>query len=191
MNWETINFFGDSLTFGARSYLGYPEYVGDILQKQLSKSWNVINHATNGFTAVDLARSITNDFYNLSSNGPLLSVILIGTNDAKNNTPDDDYRIALEQVIIKSKLMTENGNVLLLNLPSFPNGVMYPYTTKMNDNINRYNHIINELTEKHQVKSLGIPIEEEHLYDGVHFNQPGCVHYAQNLARHILKERGL
>ena len=37
MNWETLLAFGDSITYGARSYLGYPEICGDILGGKLDK----------------------------------------------------------------------------------------------------------------------------------------------------------
>ena len=58
MNWETLLCLGDSITFGARSYFGYPEIAGNILEEKLSKSWNIINHSTNGFTTIDLIRSL-------------------------------------------------------------------------------------------------------------------------------------
>ncbi len=45
MNWETLMCFGDSITIGARSYCGYPEYAGNYLEKELGNKWNIINHA--------------------------------------------------------------------------------------------------------------------------------------------------
>ncbi len=66
MNWETLMCFGDSITIGARSYCGYPEYTGFSLQKELGNYWNVINHAISGHTAIDLNRYITVNFHNLS-----------------------------------------------------------------------------------------------------------------------------
>ncbi|NQV02922.1 MAG: hypothetical protein HQ542_09770 [Bacteroidia bacterium] len=53
MNWETLISFGDSITIGARSYLGYPEICGDLLENILNKDWHVINHARNGFTTIN------------------------------------------------------------------------------------------------------------------------------------------
>jgi len=191
MNWETILFLGDSLTVGARSYLGFPEYVGNMLSEKLSKEWNVINHATNGFQAIDLARSLSDNFANLSSNTPLLSVVLIGTNDAKSNTSIEEYTIAMEQIIIKAKLLTMNNNVLLLDIPNLRAGVSYPYTAEMNKTIARYNQVILRLTEKHQIKHLVISMEDEDFFDGVHFNKKGTIRFAEGVVDHIMKARGI
>lgn len=65
MNWETYIAFGDSITIGARTYLGYPELVGDKLSGRLNKHWNVINHSVSGFKAIDLARYIDKHFSSL------------------------------------------------------------------------------------------------------------------------------
>jgi lysophospholipase L1-like esterase len=191
MNWETILFLGDSLTVGARSYLGFPEYVGNMLSEKLSKEWNVINHATNGFRAIDLARSLSDNYANLSSNTPLLSVVLIGTNDAKSTTSIEEYTIAMEQIIIKAKLLTMNNNVLLLDIPILRAGVSYPYTAEMNKTIAKYNQVILRLTEKHQIKHLVIPMENEDYFDGVHFNKKGTIRFAEGVVDHIMKARGI
>jgi len=191
MNWETILFFGDSLTVGARGYLGFPEYVGDILAKRLSKEWNIINNATNGFRAIDLARSISNNYAGLTAQNPLVSVILIGTNDAKSGTNNDEYRIAVEQIIIKAKLLTLNENVLLLSIPELAAGVAYPYNQEMNNAIYAYNDILVKLASKHKTGLLSIPTKDEHYFDGVHFNREGTIFFAQSIAHKILKDRGL
>lgn len=191
MNWESILFLGDSLSFGARSYLGFPEYSGDMLSKKLSKDWNIINHATNGFRAIDLARSISNNYSVLASNNPLMSVILIGTNDAKTGTSNEEYRIAMEQIIIKAKLLTLNRNVLIIHIPELVSGVSYPYNVKMNEAIREYNQIINKLAKKHQVNFLSVSLEDKHFYDGVHFNKEGTILFAEHIVNYILKERGI
>lgn len=191
MNWETAIFFGDSLTTGARTYLGYPEYCGDFLQQVLDKNWNVINHSENGMKAIDLARSISKDFSNLQSCNSLLSVILIGTNDAKVNTPESDYRIALEQVIVKAKLLTENNNVLLLHIPKLTNGIALPYKSEMNNSIEIYNNTINELATKHNIDSLEIEMKNAMLTDGVHFNKEGTLYFAKKIVENILLKRGM
>jgi lysophospholipase L1-like esterase len=190
MNWETILFLGDSLTLGARNYLGYPEYCGDILTKKLSKEWNIINHATNGYTAIDLTRSISNNYASLATQNPLLSIILIGTNDAKIGTSKNEFGIALEQIIVKSKLLSLNNNVLLLCIPQLETGVSYPYNVDMNQVINGYNQVIISLAKKHKIKALSISLEKKHFFDGVHFNKEGTIYFAEGIANHILKQKG-
>jgi lysophospholipase L1-like esterase len=191
MNWETILFTGDSLTFGARSYLGYPEYCGHILSEKLQKNWNVINHAVNGFRAIDLARSLDMNYATLSAQTPLITFILIGTNDAKSGTSISDFRIALNQVILKTKLMTMNKNVVVLKIPRLANGVSFPYNMEMNKFISSYNDAIQEMSLEHSIKTMEIEIDENHYYDGVHFNGEGSQFIAEKIASYILHERGI
>src|SRR5690606_28595423 len=108
MNWETYIAFGDSITIGARTYLGYPELVGNELSKRLKKQWNVINHAVSGFKAIDLARDIDKNFASLVLHKSSITSILIGTNDVKENTSIEDFKIALNQILLKAKLLTTN-----------------------------------------------------------------------------------
>jgi len=191
MNWETILFLGDSLTFGARSYLGYPERCGALLSDKLAKDWNVVNHATNGFTAIDLARSMDGNYVSLASQTPVISFILIGTNDAKTGTSNENYTIALEQIIVKSKLLTLNANVRVLKIPQLAKGVAYPFDTEMNIRIHEYNQIIDVLAAKHGIKSVAIELDDAHFYDGIHFNEAGILVFAEGVAHSILKERGI
>ena len=190
MNWETILFLGDSITVGARTYLGFPEYAGSILELKLQKSWNILNHSKNGQTTIELARSIDGKFLAFTAQKPLLVVVLIGTNDIKQHTTVDEYRIALNQVVIKAKLVSENSNVLLLNIPLFPKGIMYPYSIEMNDSIKGYNEVIKELAVHHRVKTLTVSYNDSHFSDGVHLNVIGCKHVAESIANFVLSERG-
>ena len=190
MNWETILFLGDSITVGARTYLGFPEIVGAQLEAKLKKSWNIINHSQNGQTAIDLARSIDANFISFSTQKPLLTVVLIGTNDVKKSTSSFDYRIALNQVIIKAKLISENSNVLLLNIPIFPKGVMYPYTFEMNESVKVLNKIVVDTALQHGVKTINISYDSSHFVDGVHLNDDGCMHVADSVVNFVLSERG-
>jgi lysophospholipase L1-like esterase len=106
MNWETLMCFGDSITIGARSYCGYPEYAGSVLEKEIGNKWNVINHSVSGYTAIDLHRYISDNYNNLSSFTPSIVTILIGTNDIKNGT-------SLENCINKYSFLSEKSNVSL------------------------------------------------------------------------------
>jgi len=101
MNWETLLSFGDSITFGARSYLGYPELCGDILGKKLEKSWHVINHAVNGYTTIDLVRSIDPNLDNFRNCYPSIITVMIGTNDISGGKVPEGYREGLQKVIDK------------------------------------------------------------------------------------------
>jgi lysophospholipase L1-like esterase len=191
MNWETYTAFGDSITIGARTYFGYPELTGHQLSEQLKKQWNVINHAVSGYKAIDLARYIDLHFDTLRSHQSAISTILIGTNDVKAAVPLNDYLIALEQVIIKVKLITTSKNVVLIAIPHFHPGIMYPYSIEMNDQIREFNTGIAMLAKKHQVRTIAFEHSADDFVDGVHLNRKGIERFASQLSAFILKDRGI
>src|ERR1043165_4398152 len=135
MNWETYTALGDRRTIGGRTYLGYPAAAGNMLSGHLKKHWNVINYAVCGYKAIDLARHIDLHFCALKDSRPSVTTILIGTNDIKEHTSPEDYRVALDQVIVKARLFTMNENVVVMTIPHFHRGICYPYTMEMNEGI--------------------------------------------------------
>lgn len=191
MNWETYLALGDSITIGARTYQGYPEFAGRNLQTSLDKYWNVINHAQCGFTAIDLVRYVDLHFSTLLKHQASITTIMIGTNDVKKNTSNDDFEIALNQLILKAKLLTPSSKVVVLSIPNFPKGVMYPYTYEMNAKIDEFNQIIEGITKKQHVQNLGIELEQTDLFDGVHLNQVGVEKVAAKISDFVLLERGI
>lgn len=190
MNWETLLSFGDSITYGARSYLGYPEITGSILEKKLDKSWHVINHATNGFTTLDLVRSLNTELSNYKSNYPSIITVMIGTNDIKSHVLPEDFKIAYNQLIIKLKLLAINSNILLIKIPRITQKVFYPYNFSMNEEILHFNSIISELGIKHDLRVIEMQFADDDFFDGVHLNPKGCRTAATQLAALILKDKG-
>jgi lysophospholipase L1-like esterase len=191
MNWETYIAFGDSITIGARTYLGYPEQVADILGRKLSKQWNAVNHAVSGYKAVDLARHIDLHFSALQIQKASISTILIGTNDLKEKTSPDDFAIALNQVILKVRLLTMGENVVIFSIPEFHPGVMYPYSIELNETLEHYNEIIAKLAIRHNIRVLTLNHTSAHFTDGVHLNREGTEHFSLQISRFILKDRGI
>ena len=191
MNWETYIAFGDSITIGARTYLGYPEFAGAILEDDLSKEWNVVNCAVSGYTAIELSRHIDNNYCNLIKHRSSITTILIGTNDAKSGTSQKNFEIALNQILIKSKLLTENSNVVLLMIPELKKGVMYPYNIEMNSKITELNQSIEKLAKKHEVKILSLKVEKDDFFDGVHLSELGVENFGKQVSSFILSERGI
>jgi lysophospholipase L1-like esterase len=191
MNWETILCLGDSITIGARSYLGYPEYMGNMLENAIGSRWNVVNHATCGHKAIDLHRSITTNFQNLQNFQASLATILIGTNDLKEPTTLDNYRIAYRQVILKTKLMVGHNNIILIKIPQLTPIVKYPYKFEMNQKIDEFNAIIEELAKSHRLQVVEINLKEVDLFDGVHLNEQGAKSFATQLSKFILQDKGV
>lgn len=191
MNWETYIAFGDSITIGARTYLGYPELVGKKLSETLTKEWNVINHAVSGYKAIDLARHIDHYFSSLQQHKASVSTILIGTNDIKEKTDVEDFKVALNQVIIKAKLLTTNKNVILFSIPEFYKGIMYPYTIEMNDAIAVFNGAIHSLAKNHNIRVVTLQHSEKDFFDGVHLNNIGIENFSNQISKFILKDKGI
>jgi lysophospholipase L1-like esterase len=191
MNWETYIAFGDSITIGSRTYLGYPEHVGNKLSRTLSKQWNVINHAVSGFRAIDLSRYIDQHFLNLKEHKAGVSTILIGTNDVKENTSIENFQIALRQIIVKTKLLTINNNVILFHVPTFHPGVMYPYSIEMNSIISEYNRVIDQLAQEENIRVIELSHQVDDFFDGVHLNENGIRNFSDQISTYILKDKGL
>lgn len=191
MNWETYIAFGDSITIGARTYLGYPELVGNKLSDRLNKQWNVINHSVSGFKAIDLARYIDKHFSSLQEHKSSITSILIGTNDIKEKTSVEDFKIALNQIIIKTKLLTTNKNVILFLIPEFHKGIMYPYSIEMNETMSVFNKAISQLAQKHDLRVLELNHTEKDFLDGVHLNQSGIENFSDQIFKYILKDKGV
>lgn len=190
MNWETLLCLGDSITFGARSYMGYPEICGNLLEQKLSKNWNVINHATNGFTTIDLVRSLNPVLTAYKMEHPSLITIMIGTNDIKNKTSIEDFTIAYRQLLVKAKLMSVNSNILLLKIPRFTTQVFYPYHYEMNDTVVTFNAAIDQIAAEFNVRTFAMEFGDDDFFDGVHFNPKGSLSAATQLARFILNDKG-
>ncbi len=191
MNWETYIAFGDSITIGARTYLGYPELVGNLLAIELSKQWNVINHAESGFKAIDLARHIDKSFFPLKEYNASVTSILIGTNDIMEKTKIEDFKIALDQIILKTKLLTVNKNVIILTIPEFHKGIMYPYSIEMNETISEFNSVINQSAIQYEIRSLQLKHTEQDFFDGVHLNDAGINNFSNQISKFILKDKGI
>jgi lysophospholipase L1-like esterase len=191
MNWETLLAFGDSITIGARTYLGYPEYAANLLSQATQKHWNAVNFAKSGITAIELNRMITAEFSNLQSQHPDLITLLIGTNDLKNGTSPQDFRIACEQILIKAKLICPSNNVLIFQIPVLQNGVKYPYSLSMNQQIPQFNTMLQQMALAFHCRYGSFQLTEKDFCDGVHLNEQGVQRAGEQLAQTILRERGL
>jgi lysophospholipase L1-like esterase len=190
MNWETLLAFGDSITYGARSYLGYPEICGSILEQNLEKDWHVINHSSNGFTTIDLTRSISKEMTNYKEIYPSIITVLIGTNDIKVNTKVDDFSIAYKQLIVKMRLLSVRNNIILLKIPRLTKNVFYPYHFSMNEKVNIFNAEIDKLATQNNIRTLEMEFVDNDFFDGVHFNSKGSKSAAVQIAQFILKDKG-
>ena len=191
MNWETLLCWGDSITIGARSYLAYAEYAGTYLSETTNREWHTPVHATCGFTASDLNRSLTPVMPTMKDYQPSFLTILIGTNDLKAPTSRECFRIAYRQVLIKARLICRPGQILAIQIPQLKTGVMYPYQMEMNETVEEFNEDISQLARDFGVRTVKLQLADEDLFDGVHLNESGSTHVAWQIAEFILRDRGL
>lgn len=191
MNWETILSFGDSITIGSRTYLGYPECSGAMLQQKMNMEWNVFNFAKSGITAVELHRMISNSFADLKQTSPELISIMVGTNDAKKGTSLSNFEIAYRQILLKAKLIAPEAAVIVFSIPTLRKGVKLPYTLEMNNTIEQYNTIIKKLCANFKATFSEPVLGDDLFIDGVHLNDEGVKKMAEHIANHIFKIRGL
>lgn len=189
MNWETLACLGDSITIGARSYLGYPEYTGAFLEEETDKSWNVINEAVSGITTIELARRVSLHFGQLKAHLPNILTLLIGTNDLKCETSVGDFQIAYGQLVTKVQLIVGSPNIILILIPKLVPGVMLPYRLEMNERVATYNEVIRQLAVRHKLEVFEFDSSEEDFYDGVHLNSLGSQKWGKQLSNFILDLR--
>jgi len=152
--------------------------------------WHVINHATNGFTTLDLIRSINPQLDNYKNSYPSLITVMIGTNDVKTHVTLSDFEIAYNQLIVKLKLLSVNNNIIVFKIPRLTQKVFYPYNYAMNDKIKEFNSCIESLAKMHKLRTFEFDFADDDFFDGVHLNPKGCQTAGMQLSNLILKDKG-
>jgi lysophospholipase L1-like esterase len=102
MDYQKIVCWGDSQTFGARSYGCYPLYLAKILNAETRYVWRAINRSTNGHTARDLWFRLSTELATLHD--VYQACILIGTNDVGNGSDLDLFEEYYRQILTSLKL---------------------------------------------------------------------------------------
>lgn len=97
MNYQNIACWGDSQTFGARTYGCYPLYMTKLLNTQTRYVWQAINLASNGHTARNLWFRLAQDLASMSD--VYQACILIGANDVGNESPLDVFEEYYRQIL--------------------------------------------------------------------------------------------
>lgn len=190
MNWENLLCMGDSITHGARTYLGYPELAAGLLRRATCTQWSSWNFAWNGFRAIELLRAIDERGADLVRFNASLCTVMIGTNDAKTSTTPERYTLVMDQIILKAKLVTQNRNVLVLGVPALAPGMSLPYNASMNASIAAYNEILARLAAEQKCQFLALQVADGDLVDGVHLSDKGVANFAEQLCDRLLRDRG-
>lgn len=185
MNWETILCLGDSITFGARSYLGFPEYCAAALESATNKNWNVINLSKSGYTTIDLHRYLDKSGAIFHTCRPEVINIMIGTNDLKQPTSLSDFEIAYKALIVKIRVTHPNSFLIINEIPQLLPGICLPYKMSMNDTISTFNSIINKIAVTMGIDVLRFDFKQQDTFDGVHLSDIGSKRIGELLAQKI------
>jgi lysophospholipase L1-like esterase len=102
MDYQKIICWGDSQTFGARSYGCYPLYLCKYLTEGTRYAWRAINFSTNGHTARDLWFRLAGELSTLQD--VYQACVLIGTNDVGRNSPLDLFEEYYRQILTSLEL---------------------------------------------------------------------------------------
>lgn len=184
MNYQRLVCWGDSQTFGARSYGCYPLYLARILSERSRYQWQATNFSDNGHTARDL-------WFRLGSELPLTSdchqaCILIGTNDVGNTTPlalfEEYYRQILTTLQMHRFKVVYCGEIP----PIFADGHAF-FARETSGARRQYNACVERaIAESPIARLVQFPELSSDCYtDPVHFNEAGNRVVAESFAREI------
>lgn len=189
MVWNWLGCLGDSITFGARSGLGYPEYLSQVLRSKTGMLWPTVNLGVNGETTLQIMRRADHQLREFSDVD--IWCLCAGMNDCRVGTPMPLFLETYRQLLEKFKV---TGKRLFVGtMPKIVAGRGHlPYSKKSQEVWVEANEGIRKL-----VKEMGFPLVElaeaealgpVEMADSVHPNDGGCYALAQLFADAILTE---
>ncbi len=172
---NTILFLGDSLTegFGVSKEDAFPELVENLIQTELNKNIVVINGGVSGSTTSDgLARL---KWY--MKKKPYIVFLALGTNDGLRGLDLEQSQKNLEEIIQYAQ--KSHAKVILAGMLIPPNyGPEYSA---------QFKKMYQNLKMKYKLKSMPFLLDgvagmkEFNQKDGIHPNEKGHKHIAQNV----------
>ncbi len=184
MNYNNIVFWGDSLTYGARTYGCYPLYLVKMLNASTPYNWRAINRGVNGFTAKDLWFKVNWDLEML--NDTYLSCVLIGTNDCSVLSEGAVFKTYLEQ-LIDAIFIKKGKKIFLGEIPDIIQNAHPFFTKQSNEKRTELNSIIYEICDKNNnLELVRFNLNEDCYEDSVHFSEKGNQIVAESFFNKII-----
>ena len=189
MLYGTILCLGDSMTFGARSPIGYPEYLGPMMSRS-NVEWVALNRGISGQTTRQILDRAPAAVQQLNSfSGPKWCVVMAGTNDSKGRgLPLHEWEMLYRQILHWP--LRFGIPLALCTYPSVDHKMMPDFSATSNkwlsEASSRVRNIVDELEQKNTVSLVeleGFPVE--YLCDGVHLNKGGYLEMANRVATSI------
>jgi lysophospholipase L1-like esterase len=186
VNYQNIACWGDSQTFGARSYGCYPLYLGRLLNARTRYKWRVMNFSTNGHRVRDL-------WFRLAHELPVLrdvyqACMLIGANDVGNGSPPELFEEYLSQALDALHVAGFRAVYCGEIPPIVPDGHSF-FPRETESLRERYNRIVAAAVSRCPVARL-VTLPElgaEHFCDPVHFTEAGNQYVAERFAQAIIE----
>lgn len=172
MDYQKIICWGDSQTFGARTYGCYPLYLAQILNEKTRYVWQAVNFSSNGYTVRELWFKIQHDL--LQMHDAYHACILIGTNDVGNNSPpdlfDEYYRQILQALQINKFRVVYCGEIP----PIWPDGHAF-FSAETKARADSFNFLLRQIIKESPIaKLVEFPgLNTDCYVDPIHFNESG------------------
>lgn len=185
MIFEQVICLGDSLTFGARSKAGWPEYMAQYLREKTGRVYVAINEGVSGETVLQLLRRSDHKLFHFKD--VMMATLLIGTNDTKPmiDTPPDLFEELYRQVV--DRLLIRKMVVFCGTIPDQMGEVCLPYDKSSIERLKVFNERIEKVcTERkvHLVKLNGFDADD--YSDSLHFSDKGSIRVAHVFGDAIL-----
>ncbi|MDD5269055.1 MAG: SGNH/GDSL hydrolase family protein [Methylococcales bacterium] len=185
MNYQKIICWGDSQTYGARTYGCYPLYLAKILNEKTQYNWQAINFSNNGHTARDLWFRISHEL--LQIHDVYQACILIGTNDVGVNSSEHLFCEYYRQILSALQINQFHAVYCGVIPPIWPDAhAFFPAETKLRRE--RFNLLLRQVIEESPIARLvEFPTITADCYvDPVHFNEAGNHLIAESFANAIM-----
>lgn len=186
MDYQKIVCWGDSQTYGARTYGCYPLYLAKILNAQTRYVWRTLNFSTNGHTVRDLWFRLATELATLKD--VFQACVLIGANDVGNGSDpelfEEYYRQVLTALELSGLRVVHCGEIP----PIWADGhAFFPGNTAARRE--DYNARLRKAVEASNIGRLvTFPDLTIDCYtDPVHFNEKGNTVLAQSFADAIVR----
>lgn len=185
VNYQTIACWGDSQTFGARTYGCYPLHLAQILNARTRYAWQAINLATNGHTVRNLWLRLPHDLASMTDVHQ--ACVLIGANDVGNESPLDLFAEYYRQVLQALRVRRFRAVYCAEIPPIWADGHAF-FSAESERRRGAYNDRIEAAvaaTPVAKLVKLG-DLESECFCDPVHPSETGNVKIAERFAEAIM-----
>jgi lysophospholipase L1-like esterase len=172
MNYQRIACWGDSQTFGARTYCCWPLHLVRLLDTQTRYVWHALNFSANGCTARDIWFRLARELQMVHDVSQ--ACLLVGANDVGNGSPpelfEEYYRQILSAMRLSGLKVVHCGQIP----PIWPDGHAF-FASSTKDGREVYNAAVRRCVEAApHARLVEFPALTASCYvDPVHFSEEG------------------